>query len=46
LREQKIANTQACIKKPIMAKEHRNLLKRFNCEKNERLSLKGYNPKE
>jgi hypothetical protein len=28
-----------------MAKEHRNLLERFNCEENERSSLKKYGPK-
>jgi hypothetical protein len=46
LREQKVADTQACIEKSIMAKEHRNLLERFNCEKNERSSLEKYGPKE
>jgi hypothetical protein len=46
LREQKVADTQAYIKKPIMAKKHRNFLERFNCEKNERSSSEGYGPKE
>jgi hypothetical protein len=46
LREQKVADTQACIERPIMAKEYRNFLGRFNCEENERPSLKGYGPKE
>jgi hypothetical protein len=46
LREQKVINTQACIEKPIMAKGHQDLLKRFNCEKNGRSSLKEYGPKE
>jgi hypothetical protein len=46
LREQKVADTQACIKRSIMAKGHRNLLERFNCEKNERLSSEEYGPKE
>jgi hypothetical protein len=46
LREQKVADTQAYIERSIMAKEHQNLLERFNCEKNERPSLKKYGPKE
>jgi hypothetical protein len=46
LREQKVADTQARIKKPIMAKGHRNLLERFNCEENGRSSSEGYGPKE
>jgi hypothetical protein len=46
LREQKIADIQAYIERPIMAKKHQDLLKRFNCEKNERSSLKEYGPKE
>jgi hypothetical protein len=46
LREQKVADTQAYIEKPIMAKGHQNLLERFNCEKNGRSSLKEYGPKE
>jgi hypothetical protein len=46
LREQKVADTQAYIERPIMAKKHQNFLERFNCEENERLSLKKYGPKE
>jgi hypothetical protein len=42
LREQKIANTQAYIEKPIMAKGYRNFLERFNCEENGRPSLEEY----
>jgi hypothetical protein len=45
LREQKVADIQAYIERSIMAKGHRDLLERFNCEENERLSLKGYGPK-
>jgi hypothetical protein len=45
LREQKIADTQACIKRSIMAKEYQDFLERFNCEENGRPSLKGYGPK-
>jgi hypothetical protein len=45
LREQKVADIQACIKKSIMAKGHRNLLGRFNCEENGRSSLEEYGPK-
>jgi hypothetical protein len=46
LREQKIADTQACIEKPIIAKGDRDLLERFNCEENGRSSLKKYGPKK
>jgi hypothetical protein len=45
LREQKVADIQACIEKPIMAKGHQDFLGRFNCEENERPNLEGYGPK-